>query len=295
MKLLKPLLAFAFLAAPAFVQAQAAAPATRPSGMMTPKATPEQQKWIEEYNHLPTDQAHQKMSARAFNTNGTPNPDFGKPDPGFMKMHSEFLERSHQPAQVLFIGDSITQGWRGKDKGPNGEPSAEELFKENYGDKYQAANFGIGGDRTEHVLWRIDNGELDGFKNSQPKVVVIMIGTNDSQAHTPEEIAAGTTAVVKAVHEKLPESKILLLSIFPRGKQPSDPLRQKVWGANEILKKLDGSMDGKVKYLELWKQFLGADDVMADDIMPKDFLHPKAIGYKIWVDTMNPVLEEMLK
>lgn len=265
------------LAVPAFAQN---APATRPAA---PKPTPEQQEAINAYNHLPTDQPAVKKSMGVANRDGTPNPNFGKDDASFIKRHEGFVERSKKPVGLLWIGDSITDGWNTRGK---------ELFAAEY-DKYTPANFGIGGDRTEHVLWRIANGELDAIKPN-PKVVVIMIGTNDAGAHTPEEIAAGTTAVVKATREKLPDSKILLLAIFPRSANPTDEIRVKNEKANEILAKLDEGATGKVRFLSIWKQFLAEDGTLSKDIMP-DLLHPNDKGYHIWADTMRPTLEEMMK
>jgi lysophospholipase L1-like esterase len=271
------LLALLLLATPAFAQN---APATRPA---VPQLTAEQRDAINAYNHLPTDQPAVKKNMTAYNRDGTPNPNFDKPDAGFIKRHEGFIERSKSPVGLLWIGDSITDGWNTRGK---------ELFAAQY-DRYQPANFGIGGDRTEHVLWRIANGELDAIKPN-PKVVVIMIGTNDAAAHTPEEIAAGTTAVVSATQAKLPDSKILLLAIFPRQAKPTDELRVKNEKANDILAKLDQGPTGKIRFLSIWKQFLTDDGTLTKQIMP-DLLHPNAAGYKIWADAMQPTLDEMMK
>src|SRR5205807_491305 len=89
-----------------------------------------------------------------------------------------------------------------------------DVWKETFG-PYNAYNIGIGGDQTQHVLWRLDNGELDGI-NPNPKVAMIMIGTNNLGNRDDEAIAAGVTKIVQEVHEKLPQTKILLLGIFPR-------------------------------------------------------------------------------
>ena len=161
------------------------------------------------------------------------------------------------------------------------------MWQEHY-EKLNAANFGIGGDRTQHVLWRIQEGELDGIK---PKVVVLMIGTNNSGSPA-EEITKGVKAIVDQIHAKLPESKLLLLGIFPRSPKASDGARAKLQAVNAELAKLD---DGKqTRYLEIWKQFLTDDGELTKDIMP-DALHPNEKGYKIWADTMQPLLDEMMK
>ena len=108
---------------------------------------------------------------------------------------------------VVFFGDSITDGWRGR---------GQDVWKERYGTLH-AANFGIGGDRTQHVLWRLQNGELDGYT---PKVAVVMIGTNNLGSNTDDEIADGIKAVVAEIKKQQPKTKILLLGIFPRGSSP---------------------------------------------------------------------------
>jgi beta-glucosidase len=184
---------------------------------------------------------------------------------------------------VLFLGDSITEGWmRG----------GADVWRERYW-KYQPADFGIGGDRTEHVLWRIANGELDGIN---PKVVVLMIGTNNSKSNTAEEITAADKRIVEEIHNKLPETRLLLLAIFPRGEDPKDPaiapLREKIKQVNAELAKLD---DGnKTRYLDIGDKFLDADGKIPKDIM-RDFLHPTAKGYEIWADAMQPLLDEMMR
>jgi beta-glucosidase len=134
-----------------------------------------------------------------------------KNDPSgrFRKMHESFLARGKEgPIGVLFLGDSITQGWT----------KAPHIWEAYYG-KMQPANFGIGGDQTQHVIWRIANGELDGIS---PKVVVLMLGTNNSAAHTAAQIAAADRKIVAMIREKLPQTKVLVLAIFPaeRGRTP---------------------------------------------------------------------------
>src|SRR4051794_1777313 len=111
-----------------------------------------------------------------------------------MQNHENFMKRKEKPIGGLFLGDSITAGWA----------KAAKVWEEHYG-KLDPANFGIGGDRTQHVLWRIEQGELDGI---HPKVVVLMIGTNNSGG-TVEQITAGVKAIVNQIHTKLPDSKLL--------------------------------------------------------------------------------------
>jgi len=203
----------------------------------------------------------------------------GTPDAGFMKMHQSFLKRGKSgKIGVLFLGDSITQGWSGRGK---------DVWKKSY-DSYDPANFGIGGDKTQHVLWRMDNGELDGIS---PKVVVLMIGTNNI-GYPADEIAKADVKIVAELHEKLPQTKVLLLGIFPRGEKPTDPARAKIKKVNAELAKLD---DGKTtRYLDIGDKFLTDDGTLTKEIMP-DALHPNARGYQIWADAMQPLLDEMMK
>src|SRR5208337_5244157 len=130
-----------------------------------------------------------------------------KPAPKDEKRHDGFVAIAKKGGvDVLFLGDSITDGWRG---------SGKDVWKEKF-EPLKAANFGIGGDRTQHVLWRLQNGELEGIK---PRAAVIMIGTNNLGANTAEEIADGIKAIVAEIQKKQPETKILLLGIFPRGQK----------------------------------------------------------------------------
>jgi lysophospholipase L1-like esterase len=213
-----------------------------------------------------------------------------KPDPSgrFRAQHESFLARGKSgPIGLLFIGDSITAGWS----------KAPEVWKENY-EKYQAANFGIGGDQTQHVIWRIENGELDGIK---PKVVVLMLGTNNTGAHTADEIAAADKKIVQLIRTKIPEAKVLVLAVFPRGPRKDKEGKvvddgvsrmQIIRGVNAQLAKLD---DGKnVRFLDINAKFLDSSGKIPDAIMP-DQLHPTAAGYKIWADAMRPTLESMMQ
>ncbi len=197
---------------------------------------------------------------------------------GFQKAHESFLERGKKPIGVVFLGDSITAGWGGKGK---------KVWDERYA-KYEPANFGIGGDRTQHVLWRIAKGELDGIK---PKVLVLMIGTNNI-AYTPEDIIKGDKKIVEEIHAKLPKTKLLLLGIFPRGAEAANPARAKIKTVNEALAKLD---DGKLtRYLDIGAKFLDEAGNLPKEIMP-DALHPNDKGYEIWADATQPLLDEMMK
>jgi lysophospholipase L1-like esterase len=194
----------------------------------------------------------------------------------WMDLHSRFLERAKKGnVDLLFLGDSITQGWHDN-----------EVWKRFYGPR-NAANFGIGGDRTQHVLWRIQHGELEGI---DPKVVVLMIGTNNASSGTADEIAQGVAAIVEELRHRLPKAKVLLLGVLPRGQKP-DATREKLQAVNAKIARLD---DGShVKYLDIGKAFLNEDGTISPEIMP-DFLHLTRKGYRIWADAMEPTLWSML-
>ncbi len=198
---------------------------------------------------------------------------------GWMKRHESINERVKQGSvDLVFIGDSITQGWEG---------SGREVWKKHY-DKRNAANLGIGGDRTQHVLWRLDNGNINGIS---PKLAVIMIGTNNSGSNSPEEIADGITAIVKKLRENLPETKILLLAIFPRGANEQDGRRKVNQATNDIVSRL--ADDKHVFYLDIGKNFLADDGTLSKEIMP-DLLHLSQMGYQIWADSIEPHVAKLM-
>ena len=227
-----------------------------------------------------------ETAAPVVNTALVPEPRSG-PDGPWVKRHEGFVKIAKQGGvDILFMGDSITDFWR--NRGSN-------VWNECYAPRH-AANFGISGDRTQHVLWRIDHGELDGI---QPKVVVLMIGTNNTgkekdtgkPRNSVPETVAGVQAVVRDIRARLPQSKILLLGIFPRGTF-DDPQRAQVALVNTVIAKLD---DGKmIKYLDIGSNFLESDGTLPKSIMP-DLLHPNEHGYEIWAKAMEPTLAEMLK
>jgi lysophospholipase L1-like esterase len=180
---------------------------------------------------------------------------------------------------IEFIGDSITQGWEGAGK---------NVWKEFYGSR-KVINMGVSGDRTQHVLWRFENGQLDGVKT---KVAVVLIGTNNSGKgrNTPPEILEGVTAVVNQIRARQPDTKILLLAIFPRG-QTFNGQRGDILQVNQALARLD---DGShIFYLDFGSQFIENDGSISKSIMP-DALHPNEAGYRIWANAIEPKLRELL-
>lgn len=180
---------------------------------------------------------------------------------------------------LAFIGDSITQGWEGNGKA---------VWNEFYG-KRNAINLGFSGDRTEHVIWRMTRGNLNNVK---PKVAVVMVGTNNTGHHmqAPEEVAAGIESIVEIIQNKTPQSKILLLGIFPRGHDPFDEKRLNNTAINQIVRRLD---DGdRVHYMDIADTFLEADGTLPKAIMP-DLLHLSEEGYRRWATAIESKLVQL--
>ena len=181
--------------------------------------------------------------------------------------------------KLIFLGDSITQGWDGNGK---------EVWAKQY-ERYHPINFGIGGDRTEHLLWRIRNADL---KSLSPKVAVIMIGTNNTghQQRDAKDTAEGVKTIIDDLRQVWPDTQLLLLAVFPRGETPDDKLRKINADINTIISKFD---DGEhVHYLDINQAFLTEDGTLSRDIMP-DLLHPNAKGYEIWAKEMKPELKKL--
>lgn len=185
--------------------------------------------------------------------------------------------------ELVFIGDSITHGW---------ENGGKAVWQEHFG-AYKALNLGYSADRTEHVLWRLDNGELEGY---QPKLFVIMIGTNNNGHRKPQQestadTVAGIQAILGRLEKKDPQSKVLLLAIFPRGATPQDALRVRNEAVNAEIQKLADSK--RVFWLNINDKFLQPDGTLSKEIMP-DLLHPNAKGYEIWARAILPAVKQHL-
>jgi lysophospholipase L1-like esterase len=199
------------------------------------------------------------------------------------KRHEAFVQIAKKgDIDVLLMGDSITDWW-----GKQGKAVFEKHFA-----PLKTANFGIAGDTTQGVLWRMDNGELEGYT---PKLMMLMIGTNNigfgGKGNTPEEIAEGIKAVVDKFRGKFPEAKVLLLGVFPRNAKADSPPRVAVNNINTIISKYD---DGKfVRYMDIGDKFLDKDGTLPKTVMP-DALHPNQRGYEIWAEAVMPTIHEML-
>lgn len=196
--------------------------------------------------------------------------------------HEDKVKRAQQGGwELVFIGDSITHGW---------EYAPHQALWERYYAPRKALNLGYSGDRTENVLWRLDHGEIDGYR---PKVAIIMIGTNNTghRNDPPAAIAAGIQAIIGRLQKQSPTTKILLLGIFPRSAQATDQMRVNNDQANELIAKFaDGE---KVTFLNINDKFLAADGTLSKEVMP-DLLHPQAEGYRIWAEAMEPTLKRLL-
>ncbi len=185
---------------------------------------------------------------------------------------------------IAFIGDSITEGW---------EKSGTNVWQKFYGSR-KCIDLGVGGDRTEHVLWRFENGQLDGLK---PKAAVLMIGTNNSnndkdgkEHYSTAEILAGVQVIVKQLRTRLPDTKLIVLGIFPRGATFSTQ-RGKLLQINQALAQLN---DGKmIHYVDFGSQLIEADGAISKDVMP-DRLHLSEKGYTIWAEAIEAKLKELL-
>ncbi len=212
--------------------------------------------------------------------------DAGTPAPVNAARQRAFIERSKDKGiGLVFLGDSITDFWL-RDDGKHGKPVWDEFYA-----KYNAANFGVSGEHTEHTLGHIAGGILNGLR---PSVVIIMIGTNNI-GHIPDErpewVAGGIKKIVSTVHEKCPDTKVLLLGIFPRGGKDSRH-RREIAEINAIISRLD---DGKkTRYLDLTPKFLDEKGEIPKSLMP-DGLHPSTAGYRVWAEGMRPLLSQMMR
>jgi beta-glucosidase len=209
----------------------------------------------------------------------------------WMPRHQAVLERVKQGnVDIIMVGDSITHGWE-----RGGKPVWDQYYAQR-----NAVNMGFSGDKTEHVLWRLEHGEVNGIN---PKLAVLMIGTNNSggDVYTSEQIADGVKAIVCQLRTRLPNTKVLILAIFPRGDaqqraikgQYADASYNPQWKkndeANKLIKKIADNKN--IFYLDINKKFL-KNGKLPTDIMP-DLLHPNEKGYQIWAKAMEPMVVKL--
>jgi len=201
---------------------------------------------------------------------------------GWPERHAAILNQINDQNELIFIGDSITQAW---------EASGLSVWNQYYA-PHKAVNMGFSGDMTQNVLWRLYHGELEGIS---PKLAIVLIGTNNTypplgQVYTAEDIADGIKAVCCTIRRKLPNTKILIMAIFPRGQYPS-PERDKNAAASILASQI---ADGKtIFYMDINSHFLDLNGTLSSSIFP-DFIHPNAAGYLIWAQAMEPTIQELM-
>jgi lysophospholipase L1-like esterase len=198
----------------------------------------------------------------------------------WMERHEKFVQRAKQgDVALLWLGDSITDNWK-HFRGTFGK----------YYANYKTANFGISGDQTQNLLWRLQNGELEGI---QPKITVLLVGTNNVQWDPADQVAAGIAKIVETIRAKCPTTKILLMAIFPRGDLPAtSSAYQRIKEVNTIIAKLD---DGKnVRYLDISAKLTNPDGSIPAEIM-SDKVHLVTKGFQIWAESLQPFLDEVIK
>lgn len=205
-----------------------------------------------------------------------------EPRPRDDARHQSFLETARAGnIDLLFVGDSITDWWRQANRGL-------PVFTEYFGG-YRTANFGIAGDTTQGVLWRMQNGELDGF---QAKLIMLMLGTNNINRNANDDIAEGDRAIIAEFRKRQPQAKVLLLGVFPRGAAADNPFRPSIKAINAKLATFADNTN--VFYMDIGDKFLAADGTLSPDIMP-DGLHPNERGYRIWAEAVAPRIKELMR
>ena len=200
--------------------------------------------------------------------------------------HEQLLAKAKAGGiDIYFEGDSITRRW-----GATDYPKYLANWKENFFG-WNAGDFGWGADRIENILWRLDNGELDGVN---PKIIVLLAGTNNLNARNPdanaEDITKGLKACVERFQKNAPGAVILLIGIFPRNDQMADiPIINRV---NDNLSKLADAK--KIRYININDKLADKDGKLFDGMMNSDRLHPDTRGYQVWADALKPIFTEIL-
>ncbi|MGI9455329.1 MAG: GDSL-type esterase/lipase family protein, partial [Aeoliella sp.] len=218
-----------------------------------------------------------------FGVNSAAIPETKGDDRGWKQRENLLKKRAGTNPELVklaFIGDSITQSWEGGGRG---------VWDEFYASR-DAVNLGISGDRTEHVIWRLQNG--GGFNKIKPQVAVVMIGTNNTghSMQEPAEVAAGVKRILEVIAQQSPDTKVVLHGIFPRGRTPLDAQRLNNQAINQRIRRF---ADGEsVHWLDIGDTFLETDDTLSSDIMP-DALHLSEAGYRRWAEALEPKLKEL--
>lgn len=202
--------------------------------------------------------------------------------------HNGMLQQKLSNPSLIFLGDSITMMWRTQSGFEGGTPVWHQYYA-----PLNAANFGLSGDTTATLLWRLtEGGDLEGLN---PRVVVLLIGINNllgvRGAHTPEQVAEGITTIVNYLKVKLPDTRLLLLGIFPCWESPQHPARELVRQTNALIAPLEDRK--QVWYLDLGPRFLEPDGTISK-VNLRDLLHLSEVGYQIWASAMHPYLLDLL-
>ncbi len=196
----------------------------------------------------------------------------------WLERHLKMNERARQGnVDLIMIGDSITHWW---------DKAGKKVWDKYYAPR-NALNLAISGDRTEHVLWRLENGNIEGIS---PKLATVMIGTNNHMSSPPEVTARDIRLIVQLLRRKLPKTKILVLAIFPRGGNDDDGARQINMKVNELIKNIGD--DKKVFYANINQAFLNGRR-MKHDAIP-DGTHPNEKGYQLWAEAMEPLVKKLM-
>jgi lysophospholipase L1-like esterase len=195
--------------------------------------------------------------------------------PGWEDVHEYIVNNIDMNPAIIFLGDSITEGWEAHE----GIDFWNQL-KERYG---KIKNYGIGGDCTQHVLWRLQNGELPQGIN--PGYVLLMIGTNNSGSGMVDAIAAGIGKIVILINERAPSAQIILFSILPRQEEANTAVNTAV---NTIIQKYDGYRN--VRYYDLGKYYTSENGTFINELFT-DGLHLSKAGYALWKDKITEILK----
>lgn len=206
---------------------------------------------------------------------------FPQTESWWTERHERAVARVRQGnVDVVFIGDSITQGW---------EDEGRRVWDTYYKHR-RAVNLGFNSDRTEHVLWRLQQGELAGIA---PKLAIVMIGTNNTgiRQDPPTSTAAGIKAILTTLRTRLPHTKILLLAVFPRSPSADDPLRRLNAAVNDRIRAYADQQ--QVFFLDLGRRFLDHQGRLSEDLIP-DALHPNERGYRLWAEGMEDEIRTLM-
>ncbi len=207
----------------------------------------------------------------------------------WMPRHEEKVAQAKEgKAELVMIGDSITNYWENAAQNPS-DIAGKKVWDAHFSN-INTLNLGFGGDRTENVIWRLEHGEIDHIN---PKLAVIMIGTNNTgmRMDKPEYIARGVEKIIDLVKQKLPNTKIVVLAIFPCNEFPQDPSRVNNQAANLLIKKVAENKGAEFK--DIGSVFLTKDGVLSHDIMT-DLLHPNTKGYELWASQLEPIFKKYL-